>query len=62
MLVLLLDFDLLISSNQLEWQIRSKLDSKKPGTQPEKMTNSEDLTRKVPNLARQGATSNSKRN
>jgi hypothetical protein len=43
----------------MQW---SKLDSKKPGTQPEKMTNSEDLTRKVLNLARQGATSNSERN
>jgi hypothetical protein len=33
-----------------------------PGTKPEKMTNFEDLARKVPNLARQGATSNSERN
>jgi hypothetical protein len=33
-----------------------------PGTKPEKMTNSEDLARKVPNLARQGASSNSERN
>jgi hypothetical protein len=32
------------------------------GTKPEKMTNSEDLARKVSNLARQGASSNSKRN
>jgi hypothetical protein len=32
------------------------------GTKPEKMTNSEDLSRKVPNLAGQGATSNSERN
>jgi hypothetical protein len=32
------------------------------GTIPEKMTNSEDLPRKVPNLAGQGATSNSERN
>jgi hypothetical protein len=31
------------------------------GTKPEKMTNSKDLARKVPNLARQGASSNSKR-
>jgi hypothetical protein len=31
------------------------------GTKPEKMTNSEDLPRKVPNLAGQGATSNSER-
>jgi hypothetical protein len=41
---------------------RSKLNSKKSGTWSEKMTNSEDLTRKVPNLARQGAMSNLKRN
>jgi hypothetical protein len=33
-----------------------------PGTKREKMTNSEDLARKVPNLARQGASSNSERN
>jgi hypothetical protein len=33
-----------------------------PGTKPEKMTNSEDLARKVSNLARQGASSNSERN
>jgi hypothetical protein len=33
-----------------------------PGTKPEKMTNSEDLIRKVLNLAGQGATSNSERN
>jgi hypothetical protein len=32
------------------------------GTKPEKTTNSEDLARKVPNLARQGASSNSGRN
>jgi hypothetical protein len=32
------------------------------GTKPEKMTNSEDLARKVLNLARQGASFNSKRN
>jgi hypothetical protein len=32
------------------------------GTKPEKMTNSEDLPRKVSNLAGQGATSNSERN
>jgi hypothetical protein len=32
-----------------------------PGTKPEKMTNSEDPVRKVPNLAGQGATSNSER-
>jgi hypothetical protein len=33
-----------------------------PGTKPEKMTNFEDLVRKVPNLAGQGATSNWERN
>jgi hypothetical protein len=33
-----------------------------PGTKPEKMTNSEDLAKKVPNLARQRASSNSERN
>jgi hypothetical protein len=43
----------------MQW---SKHDSKKLGTKPEKMTNSEDLLRKVPNLAGQGATYNSERN
>jgi hypothetical protein len=33
-----------------------------PRTQPEKMENAEDLARKVLNLARQGALSNSERN
>jgi hypothetical protein len=33
-----------------------------PRTKPEKMTNYEDLARKVPNLERQGASSNSERN
>jgi hypothetical protein len=33
-----------------------------PGTKPDKMKNSEDLARKVPNFARQGASSNSERN
>jgi hypothetical protein len=32
------------------------------GTKPEKMTNSKDLARKVLNLAREGALSNSERN
>jgi hypothetical protein len=32
------------------------------GTKPEKMINSEDLARKVSNLMRQGASSNSERN
>jgi hypothetical protein len=40
----------------------SEHDSKSPGTQPEKMTNSEDLGRKVLNLARQGASTNSETN
>jgi hypothetical protein len=43
----------------MQW---SKLNSKKSGTSSEKMTNSKDLTRKVPNLVRQGAMSNSERN
>jgi hypothetical protein len=33
-----------------------------PGTKPEKIKNSEDPVRKLPNLARQGASSNPKRN
>jgi hypothetical protein len=44
------------SSNEVNMTPRS------PGTKPEKMKNSEDLVRKVPNLARQGASSNSERN
>jgi hypothetical protein len=44
------------SSNEVNMTPRS------PRTQPEKMENSEDLARKVSNLARQGASSNSKRN
>jgi hypothetical protein len=40
----------------------SEHDSKSPRTKPEKMTNSEDLAKKVLNLARQGASSNSERN
>jgi hypothetical protein len=40
----------------------SEHDSKSPRTKPEKMTNSEDLARKVMNFARQGASSNSERN
>jgi hypothetical protein len=43
----------------MQW---SKLNSKKSGTWSEKMTNSEDLTRKVLNLARQGVMPNSERN
>jgi hypothetical protein len=44
------------SSNEMNTTPRS------PRTQPEKIENSEDLTRKVLNLARQGASSNSERN
>jgi hypothetical protein len=33
-----------------------------PGTKPEKMKNSEDPVRKLPNLAGQGASSNLRRN
>jgi hypothetical protein len=40
----------------------ANLTSRSPGTKPEKMTSSEDLPRKVPDLAGQGATSNSERN
>jgi hypothetical protein len=40
----------------------SEHDSMSPRTKPEKMTNSEDLARKVLNLARQGASSNSETN
>jgi hypothetical protein len=43
----------------MQW---SKLNSKKPGTWSKKTTNSEDLTRKVLNLARQGVMPNSERN
>jgi hypothetical protein len=44
------------SSNEVNMTPRS------PRTKPEKMTNSEDLARKVSNLARQGASSNSEWN
>jgi hypothetical protein len=37
----------------------SNMTPRSPGTKPEKMTNSEDLVKKVPNLAGQGASSNS---
>jgi hypothetical protein len=40
----------------------ANLTPRSPGTKPEKMTNSDDLSRKVSNLAGQGATSNSERN
>jgi hypothetical protein len=44
------------SSNEVNMTPRS------PGTKPEKMKNSEDLVRKLTNLAGQGASSNPKRN
>jgi hypothetical protein len=44
------------SSNEVNMTPRS------PGTKPEKMKNSEDPVRKLPNLAGQGASSNPKRN
>jgi hypothetical protein len=60
-----------ISSSSTLWQDleapykscnEANLTPRSPGTKPEKMTNSEDLSRKVPNLAGQGAMSNSERN
>jgi hypothetical protein len=60
-----------ISSSSTLWQDleapykscnEANLTPRSPGTKPEKMTNSEDLPRKVPNLAGQGASSNSERN
>jgi hypothetical protein len=60
-----------ISSSSTLWQDLEALNKscnegnltpRSPGTKPEKMTNSEDLPRKLPNLAGQGATSNSERN
>jgi hypothetical protein len=60
-----------ISSSSTLWQDleapykscnEANLTPRSTGTKPEKMTNSEDLPRKVPNLAGQGATSNSERN
>jgi hypothetical protein len=54
------------SSQDLETQYKSSNEvnttPRSPRTKPEKMTNSEDLARKVPNLARQGASSNLERN
>jgi hypothetical protein len=44
------------SSNEVNMTPRS------PGTKPEKMKNSEDPVRKLPNLAGQGASSNPRRN
>jgi hypothetical protein len=60
-----------ISSSSTLWQDleapykscnEANLTPRSPGTKPEKMINSEDLPRKVSNLAGQGATSNSERN
>jgi hypothetical protein len=60
-----------ISSSSTLWQDleapykscnEANLTPRSPGTKPEKMKNSEDLPRKVSNLAGQGATSNSERN
>jgi hypothetical protein len=44
------------SSNEVKMTPRS------PRTKPEKMKNSKDPVKKLPNLARQGASSNLKRN
>jgi hypothetical protein len=60
-----------ISSSSTSWQdLEARYKSRNEanmtprslGTKPENMTNSEDLARKVLNLARQGASSNSERN
>jgi hypothetical protein len=60
-----------ISSSSTLWQDleaqykscnEANLTPRSPGTKPEKMKNFEDLARKVPNLAGQGASSNSERN
>jgi hypothetical protein len=60
-----------ISSSSTLWQDlearykscnEANMTPRSPGTEPEKMTNSEDLVRKVLNLAGQGASSNSERN
>jgi hypothetical protein len=60
-----------ISSSRTSWQdLESQYKScneenmtpRSPGIKPGKMTNSEDPVRKVPNLAGQGASSNSERN
>jgi hypothetical protein len=75
-LVFMQDFDVEsktsgISSSSALWQDieapykscnEAKSTPRSPGIKPEKMTNSEDLPRKVLNLAGQGATSNSERN
>jgi hypothetical protein len=60
-----------ISSSSTSWQDleawykscnEANMTPRSPGTKPEKITNSEDLARKVSNLVRQGALSNLKRN
>jgi hypothetical protein len=60
-----------ISSSSTLWQDlearykscnKANLIPRSPGTKPDKITNSKDLARKVPNLAGQGASSNSERN
>jgi hypothetical protein len=60
-----------ISSSSTLWQDnearykscnKANMTPRSLGTKPEKMTNSEDLVRKVPNLAGQRASSNSERN
>jgi hypothetical protein len=60
-----------ISSSSTLWQDlearykscnEANMTPRSPGTKPENMTNSEDLSRKVPNLATQEASSNSERN
>jgi hypothetical protein len=60
-----------ISSSSTSWQDlegwykscnEANMTPRSPGTKPEKITNSEDLARKVPNLVRQGALSNLMRN
>jgi hypothetical protein len=75
-LVFMQDFDVEsktfgISSSRTLWQDleapykscnEANLTPRSPGTKPKKMTNSENLARKVSNLAGQGATSNSERN
>jgi hypothetical protein len=60
-----------ISSSSTLWQDlearykscnEANMTPRSPGTKPEKMTNSEDQVRKVPNLAGQGASSNPEKN
>jgi hypothetical protein len=60
-----------ISSSSISWQdLKAQyktsnevnMTTRSPGTKPEKVKNSEDLVRKVSNLAGQGPSSNSERN